>query len=46
MVLIVIIGLYTSSNKYNKRIEGKPINNKIIVGITVQNNSKECDSNI
>jgi hypothetical protein len=44
--LIVTEGLYTSSNKYNSRIEGNPINKRIIAGTTVQNNSNDWDSNI
>lgn len=41
---MVIAGLYTSSNKYNKRIEGRPIKIKIKLGIIVQNSSKPWDS--
>jgi hypothetical protein len=39
IVLIVIAGLKTSSNKYKIRIEGTPIKIKIKLGVIVQNNS-------
>lgn len=40
----MIAGLYTSSNRYNSRIDGSPIKIKINLGIIVQNNSNLWDS--
>ena len=44
MVLIVMDGWNTSSNKYNSLIDGRPIKIKIIAGVIVQNNSRGWDS--
>jgi len=41
---MVIAGLYTSSNKYKRRIEGIPIKINTKDGTIVQNNSKDWDS--
>jgi len=46
MVLIVIEGEFTSSKRYNKRIDGSPIKIRINLGTMVQNNSSSWDSNI
>jgi len=42
--LIVKEGWNTSSNKYKSLIDGNPMNIRINAGITVQNNSRGCDS--
>jgi hypothetical protein len=44
IVLIVTEGLYTSSKRYNRRIEGNPIKSKIKLGIIVQKSSRPWDS--
>lgn len=38
--------MYTSSKRYNNRIEGNPIKINTNLGTIVQNNSNGCDSNI
>lgn len=45
-VLMVIIGLYTSSRRYSKRIDGSPMKIKMNLGMIVQNSSSSCDSYI
>jgi len=44
--LIVNVGLYTSSKRYKRRIEGSPIKIKIKLGTIVQKSSSPCDSSI
>lgn len=44
-ILIVNSGLFTSSNKYNKRKEGRAIKINVIAGSNVQINSINCPSN-
>lgn len=39
-------GLYTSSRRYRRRIDGRPMKIKIKLGMIVQNSSSSCDSSM